>query len=318
MKVWRRLQQLGALVVKQAVYALPDSPDAREDFEWLKSEIEGVGGQAAVFTAEHVDGRADDSLVEQFRQARQVEYAALADEVAKALDDVRAGPSGRMRGKRTTRSSLQIFRQRLAAIERTDFFGSAGRDRVVALLDRMAAPPKAAIQATGTGTKPGYHGRVWVTRPRPGVDRMSSAWLIRRFVDQDARFHFASGEGEQPATWIPFDTFGAEFSHRGSDCTFETLCKVFAISGRAVERIAALVHDLDLKDGRFGAPDAATVGAVIEGLQLAHGDDHVLLERGMQLFESLYLAFDQPARRPGPRAVAKAPRERARRRQKSP
>ena len=99
--------------------------------------------------------------------------------------------------------------------------------------------------------------------------------------------------------------FGVEFSHRGEHCTFETLCDVFEVHDSAVNRVAAVVHDLDLKDSRFGAPEAATVGAVIEGLQLAHADDHALLTQGIALFEALYKSFEQSTRTAQPRALVR-------------
>jgi hypothetical protein len=209
------------------------------------------------------------------------------------------------------------FRERLAALEQIDFFGSAGRDRVVTLLAQLDERSPSGPRGSRTGDAPGsidrtsYANRLWVTRPRPGVDRMSSAWLIRRFVDPNARFGFAPDRDRLPsADAIPFDMFGVEFSHHGGECTFETLCRVFSVQEPAIVRIAAVVHDLDLKDGRFGAPEAGTIGALIDGLQLGGAEDDLLLERGITLFESLYLAFTQAARSSGPRGVAK-PRGRA-------
>ena len=137
-----------------------------------------------------------------------------------------------------------------------------------------------------------YHARVWVTRPRPGVDRMASAWLIRRFIDAQARFAFAVDRNALPHDSVPFDMFGVEFSHQDDNCTFETLCSLFSIQDAAVGRVAAIVHDLDLKDERFGAPEAPTVAAVVGGLQLATSDDDTLLAEGMKLFDSLFRSFD--------------------------
>jgi len=134
---------------------------------------------------------------------------------------------------------------------------------------------------------------------------MSSAWLIRRFIDPHASFAFATDRDKAPKGSLPFDMFGVEFGHRGSNCTFETLCEVFGIADPAVTRVASIVHDLDLKDGRFGAAESETVGALIDGLQLAHADDHELLERGMTLFESLYRSFAQTTKKPRPRQVAR-------------
>lgn len=319
-RTWRRLQQLGALPVKQAVYVLPDSPETREDLEWLKTEVIAAGGDAAVFCATNIDTWSDDALVNEFRGSRQEAYGTLAKEIERILS--RLGDVRRKSRGRAPAASRQanLFRQRLAAIEASDFFGSAGRDRVLSLLKQLDERGPKRRQRQGA-TSPSdldttsYRGRLWVTRPRPGVDRMSSAWLIRRFIDPDARIGFASDRASIPPDGVAFDMFDVEFSHRGDACTFETLCAVFKIDEPAVRRLAAIVHDLDLKDNKFAAPEAVTVGAAIEGLQLAHADDDVLLAQGMSLFDALYRAFDRAARRSGPRQVAKpaGPRRKARR-----
>jgi hypothetical protein len=152
-----------------------------------------------------------------------------------------------------------------------------------------------------------YRARLWVTRPRPGVDRMSSAWLIRNFIDPAATFAFVTDAKQAPEHAVPFDMYGVGFGHAGDRCTFETLIAAFGIDDRTVSRLAEVVHDLDLKDGKFGAPEAPTLGAAIEGLQLACADDHQLLERGMILFEAMHRSFSQHTAPPRPRAFAKAP-----------
>jgi hypothetical protein len=303
--------------VKQAVYALPDSPNAREDFEWLKTEIEAAGGQASVFVADTVDTWSNDALIEEFRRSREEAYTGLAREAEQALR--RLGTGQRRRKRSPSRRVLQQLRERLAAIERVDFFGSAGRDRVTTLIrqieERSTAKPRSSMAAEPSEAPTFYQARLWVTRPRPGVDRMASAFLIKRFVDTDARFEFVADREEAPPGSVPFDMFGVEFTHRGELCTFEMLCETFRLDEPALSRIAAIVHDLDLKDGRFGASDAPTIGMVIEGLRLARGDDHELLAAGMTLFEALYRAFTQETLATGPRPVAKrrTPRGTARR-----
>jgi len=310
-RTWRRLQQLGAVPIKQAVYALPDTPNAREDFEWLKTEVKAAGGEASVFAADNLDAWSDDELIEGFRRSRQEAYEALARDIEKVLK--RATSNRRPSGTRAPaiRRLLDVFQERLTGIESIDFFGSAGRDLVATLLMRLEEHtsgrrvPARAPQSTGPTDAETFQGRVWITRPRPSVDRMASAWLIRRFIDPQARFGFAADRDAAPEDGVPFDMFGVEFSHQGEGCTFETLCDVFKIQEPAVVRIAAIVHDLDLKDNRFGAPEAVTVGHVIEGLQFAHADDETLLSQGMALFDSLYRSFEHSARGAGPRALAK-------------
>ena len=308
---WRRLQQFGAIPLKHAVYALPDTGDAREDFEWLKTEVKAAGGDATVFAADNVDAWSDDGLVEEFRRARQETYNELARDVEQALK--RASSARRPKGTRAPalRRLLDIFRERLAAVEKIDFFGSAGRDRVLSMVrqleDRIAGSgrPSAPTEADSSGRKASFQERFWITRPRPGVDRMASAWLIRRFIDRQARFGFAADRDAVPDHGVPFDMFGVEFSHQGDGCTFETLCSAFGIEGPALSRIAAIVHDLDLKDAKFGAPECSTVSAMIEGLQLAHQNDDALLAQGMTLFDSLYRSFEQSDRSTGPRLTAR-------------
>ena len=315
-RTWRRLQQLGAVPIKQAVYVLPDSPGAREDFEWLKVEVVGAGGQAAVFAADHVDAWSDDGLVEEFRRVRQEAYVELARQVEALLRRMGSTrPAAGTRAPSATRVA-ETLRQRLASIEAVDFFGSAGRDRVVHLLAqieqrRVRAHAGRKVAASGAVDAAAYVNRLWLTRPRPGVDRMASAWLIRRFIDPGARFAFAADRSAVPEQGVPFDMFGVPFSHRGSGCTFETLCADFSLAEPAVIRLAAIVHDLDLKDGRFGAPEATAIGAVIDGLQLAYADDAALLDQGMILFDALYRAFGRSSAGTGPRRVARQQRPHA-------
>src|SRR5262245_27656848 len=207
-RTWRRLHQLGAIPVKQAVYVLPDTPAAREDFEWLSTEIEAAGGEATVFAADHVDTWSDDALVETFRRSRQDAYSELARDIQIALK--RAGRARQPRGSRApaVRRLSEIFRERLVATEAVDFFGSAGREQVLTLLAQLENQPSRAtkpVDSPESTTKTSYQNRVWITRPRPGVDRMSSAWLIRRFIDPHARFGFAADRAAAPAGGVPFD-----------------------------------------------------------------------------------------------------------------
>lgn len=320
-RVWRRLQQLGALARKQAVYVLPDSETAREDLQWLRQEVERAGGEADVFAASGLDLETEERLVREFRDMRQQSYAAIVEDAERArLAHDRW--SRRKRGQAPdTARLLDGIRQRWLQQQRIDYFGSPGRDEAA---QSIAALEDALGQGT-PGARPSprrlldtasYRRRLWVTRPRPGVDRMSSAWLIRRFIDPDARFGFAETVDAAPEGSIPFDMFGGTFTHVGARCTFEELSDAFDLRDPAVVRIAAIVHDLDLKDGRFGIPDATVVGTLIEGLQRAHEDDAVLLEQGIALFDALYrgtgVADDRAPQRRGVRMARTAqPRSRS-------
>lgn len=309
-KTWRRLQDLGAIAVKQSVYVLPDSPESREDFEWLRVEIEGSGGEAVVFAANHISADAETALVEEFRRNRQAAYTGLAAELQ------RRRPKAESRRGQSQLRDISRYRERFQAIERIDFFGSAGRDRVASLLAALESKRAGNLDTPSTpggGDAAQYQGRQWVTRPRPGVDRMASAWLVRRFIDPTASFAFLSDARNAPADALPFDMYGVGFGHEGDRCTFETLVSRFGINDRAAARLSEVVHDLDLKDGKYAAPEAATLGAAIDGLQMSCADDHHLLDQGMILFEAMYRSFSQQSRPPRPRAVAKtrkSPRKR--------
>lgn len=318
-RTWRRLQQIGALPIKQALYVLPDSPVAREDFEWLKTEIEAAGGHANVFAADAVDAWSNDALVDEFRRSRQQSYDGLARDAEKLLQrPARRSATG------SPARRIQQLKERFATVERIDFFGSAGRDRVLTLIQQLEA--KSEVSRIGApreslgGGAVAYTGRYWVTRPRPGIDRIASTWLIRKFIDREARFGFVADRDAVPRDAVPFDMFGVEFSHRGDLCTFEVLCEKFGLSDAALGHIARIVHDLDLKDGRFGATETPTIGLLVDGLRLAHADDAALLADGMSIFEALYRGTEHAGRMQGPRPVtrrraprAQAPRARKRR-----
>jgi hypothetical protein len=317
-RVWRRLQQIGALAIKQAVYALPDSAGAREDLEWLRREVADGGGQAALFVSHGIDADTDHALVREFREAREEAYKAIASE-AEALLRAYEHWQSRRRGKAPEIARpLDTLRQRFIANQQLDVFGSAGREEVAVLLQRLDACGQVPVVASAPARRapePGaYRGRLWVTRPQPGVDRMSSAWLIRHFIDPAAQFGFAADVAHVPAGAVSFDMYGGEFTHRGEHCTFEELSDVFGIRDPAVTRIAAIVHDLDLKDGQFGAPDAALIGTLVDGLGRAHDGDAVLLEHGITLFDALYRGAVASATSAGGQRQQSATRDRQKRR----
>jgi hypothetical protein len=317
MKVWRRLQRLGAIAVKNAVYALPNRAETREDFEWVSAEVITAGGQATVFEATAIDDRSNDDLRGAFRRARQADYRDLVQSLEK---DLRKARQKRRPDPRTLSNMTRAWRDRLAEIEKADYFGAAGRDEAraaLANLETVSAPPKAALSrhAAGHGIDPkAFHGRRWMTRPRPGIDRMASAWLIRRFIDPRGVFQFAESRSPSASEVVTFDMFEGDFTHEGDRCTFEVLCGRFGLSDDGIREISEIVHDLDLKDGRFGRADATVVAALVEGLREVHGQDDELLERGIALFEALYRAHSSPpqTRVSKPRATSSPRRQRRR------
>jgi hypothetical protein len=290
-KTWRRLQQIGAVQTKNSVYVLPNNDQCREDFEWIRSEIATLGGEATLFAAEalHSDG---DELIVAFQRARDTEYRGLKKDADRMLSVARAKRRLPAANREEWRRSVRRLRDRFAAIERTDFFRArAGQEALGAIsaLERLAASSKETVAADGPVIAPAaFKGRRWVTRPRPGVDRMASAWLIRRFIDPMANFGFV----EQPADQdVPFDMYTGEFSHHGTSCTFETLVQRFGITDPGVSRIGQIVHDLDMKERRYVPLEAPAVERMVEGLQTLYPDDETLLQQGMVMFEALARSF---------------------------
>jgi hypothetical protein len=290
-KTWRRLQQIGAVPTRNSVYVLPNTDHAREDFEWIRSEIVSLGGEATVFAAEAFNA-GDDDLVAAFHRARDTDYQALkrdADRILSLSRTKRRRPTG---NRDDLGRAIRRLRERFSEIERIDFFhASAGHDAATAVnaLERLAAAPEQPAVADGVAlTSSAFQNRRWVTRPRPGVDRMASAWLIRRFIDPKATFAFV----EQPADGdVPFDMYTGEFSHQGAACTFETLVRRFNVVDPGAARIGQIVHDLDMKERKYAPPEAPAVERMVDGLQDLHEDDHTLLQHGVGMFEALARSF---------------------------
>lgn len=296
-RTWRRLQQVGAVAVKNSVYVLPNAAQGREDFEWIRSEIAALGGQASVFAAASAAELNDDEITRLFREARRADYDRLrteAEKAARPLTGRALTPARRLRLQRAARA----LREQLERTEAIDFFEAPGRASAAAAIGRLderigerTSPAARSDAAARPLDRSDYRRRVWVTRPRSGVDRMASAWLIRRFIDAKARFAFAASADGLPPAQVPFDMFGVEFGHHGDSCTFETLVDRFAIRDPAAARIAQIVHDLDLKTDRYALPEGAGLGVAIEGLQHVYPNDTELLERGIIVFEAVYRAF---------------------------
>jgi hypothetical protein len=290
-RVWRRLQQVGAVVLRNSLYVLPATDEAREDFNWVREEIQASGGQVSVLEATAVDGVTDGELIQQFRNQRTADYEALAAAIRKSGGNP-PRRNRRLTGKARERVLLSL-RGRYAAIQARDYFNAAGRPLVEqAFRDLEHADGASAATSPARKLKAAeFRRRTWMTRPRPGVDRIACAWLIRRFIDGDARFTFAASADAAKRKAIPFDMADVEFGHHGPHCSFETFIERFALRDPAVAAIARVVHDLDLKESRFGMPECAAVSRIVDGLRASYPDDAKLLEQGIAFMEALYQSF---------------------------
>jgi hypothetical protein len=276
-EVWRNLQRYGSVPLGNSGYLLPNNPINQERFEWLAQAIRKYTGEASVVSIQSIDNHSTPQLVTHFTEARARDYQDLIRELQKIST---VAPHKRASGRMTR------LRARFREIVEIDFFSSPLQKRVEDLLANADAPPVAKERRARVSPKD-YVGRLWVTRPRPGIDRSASAWLIRKFIDKKARFTFAQ-EADVPPRAVPFDMFRGGFGHRGEDCTFETLRKEFHIRDSRVTAIAEMVHDADLGDGRFGRKEAFGVDKVLNGLARKGMTDKEMLDRGIEMIEGLY------------------------------
>lgn len=285
-KVWRRLQAIGAAPLKNAVHALPSSDEALALFVELQREISGNGGEASILEARLVGGMADAELRGLFDAARDADYEELAKE-ARAVGEA----------EYVTAAEVGRLRKRLDEIAAIDFFGAHGRQAAQAAITIADARAHQHPDVSGPGapelTPAELRGRVWVTRRHVHVDRIASAWLIRRFIDPDATFKFVDGKGYAPeAGELRFDMADAEFTHEDDRCTFETLVLRTGLEDdQALCALAEIVHDLDIADGKFGRAETAGIAALIGGICAATDDDTERLAQGAGALDGLYAHY---------------------------
>ena len=296
------------MAIKNSVYVLPATEKAHEDFQWLKQEIESAGGEASVFKAASVEGATDQEIITAFRKARDEEFGVLAAE----FDGLTGAMREQARGKHLSagrlfahESELDRLHAELERVAGNDFFNATGRAAAFAALERCQKQLRAAQgPKTNTATKSGkldvakYQGQRWVTRRNLHIDRLASAWLIKQFIDKRPRFYFVA-EGETIDGAIPFDMFGAEFTHHGEDCTFETMLKRFGLTeNKGLREIAEIVHDIDLKDDKFRRLESAGLNAIIDGLSKVLRDDRKLLQQTGVVFDGLHALLTKEAVKP--------------------
>jgi len=294
--VWRKLQRMGAVRLRGAGWILPETPETTELFQWLVQEIHSVRGEATLLRVDRVETMTDEEIAGLFHKARAPEYQAVIQgcrEILRHLDRYH----GNHRRPIALRGKLDSLKRELDRVQTIDYLKAplGGRARTLwettaTRLRAAEARPRPARGRHRTSLPP--RGSTWVTRPRPHIDRIASAWLIKRFCDPDAKFAFADA-ADAARKGIPFDVLGADFGHHGEDCTFETLVKRFAIKDRRVRVIAEIVHEADLHDGKFTRNEAAGLDLAINGLVEATADDDELLARGMGIFEGLYAVLKQ-------------------------
>ncbi len=301
MKIWRKLSKAGAVQIKGAVYILPMTDEHYEFFQWLVAEVDSMGGEAAFTRVEAIDSMKDQEIMELFNNHKGLEYQSIN----KVLENLETKVNSVKKGSKS--QNLKPLSEQIVKITKsyeetlkTDFFsskaGAALRSRVNALNAAIRGLSGASPESKSAGVPlrrlEDYQGKVWVSRKRPFVDRMASAWLIRRFIEKNARFRLVDEKelANPGKNEVTFDVSGGIFTHAGDLCTFEVLVRAFGVKDRAVRKIAEIVHDLDIRDDKYRTPEAAGLEEILSGLKKSVKDDIELLDKGMSVFEMMYLS----------------------------
>ncbi len=301
MKIWRKLSKAGAVQIKGAVYILPMSEEHYEFFQWLVAEVSQMGGEAAFTRVEAIDSMKDQEIVDIFIAHKDTEYQVISE----SLEDIETKVNSIKKGSRS--QNLKALSDQIAKLSKsydetlkTDFFSSKTGSAILSRFNVLnaimkgfaGASPEPKAVSVPSRRIDDYQAKIWISRKRPFVDRMASAWLIRRFIDKNATFRLADEKelANSGGKEITFDVSGGMFTHAGDLCTFEVLVKAFGLKEKAVRKIAEIVHELDVKDDKYSNAESPGLEDILSGLRKSVKDDTELLEKGMSVFEMLYLS----------------------------
>ncbi len=299
-KIWRRLQGIGALSIKKSVYILPFNNTTYEDFQWIYQEITSYGGDATIFKANTIEEYTDQEIIKQFQEQRNLEY----DQIISEALDLRSQWNNYLQNKTPEDMltkylyTLEKLKKSLKEIISRDYFHSSKKDQSEEILANMLQMMKSGASTYFLNDQKkiynlkDYQNRIWYTRKNIHIDRIASGWLIKRFIDPGAQFRFIK-EDEKIINGVGFDLYEGEFTHIGEDCTFETLIKSFDLQHESLIQIAEIIHDIDLKDNKFSRVESEGINQVIRGLSLLFSNDDKLLNECMLLLDGLYKYYDK-------------------------
>jgi hypothetical protein len=298
-KIWRRLQQVGAVAIKQSVYAMPFSEQSREDLSWILKEIIEGGGDGSISETRFVEGLTDEQVVALFQNARKSDYEKIIQDANRLLADWSSGQNDPQDPAVKGPAQLSRLKRRLDEVATIDFFEAPERGTAEIIFKGLAAR-LSGQSSTATTVKKDLHnlkGNTWVTRKNLFVDRMACGWLIRRFVDKEAIIKFVDATSYIPKPGeLRFDMFDGEYTHEGDRCTFEVMIERFQLADRALVPLAEVIHDIDLKDAKYGCAETEGFNALLTGLVASQPDDEQRMAEGFRLFENLFAYFQRHKR----------------------
>jgi hypothetical protein len=295
-KIWRRLQQVGAVAIKQSVYVMPLTEQSREDLSWTLKEIVEGGGGGSISEARFVEGLADEQILALFHNARKADYEKLIQEAGVLLTEWSFGEIDPRDPATKGPAQLSKLKRRFDDIASIDFFQTPERATAEMQLKELgnllsAQPPTSNEGGEGIGD---LMGKTWVTRGNLFVDRIACGWLIHRFVDESAVFKYVPGSQHAPKpNEVRFDMFDGEYTHEGDRCTFEVMIQRLQIQDHALGPLSEVVHDIDLRDAKYGHSETDGFNALLTGLVAAHPDDDQRMAEGLRLFDNLYAYYQR-------------------------
>lgn len=284
--LWRRLKRYGAISPTGSVYVLPANEECIEAFQWLAQEIRQAQGEALVMHVPQFASLTDAQVMGLFNEARQAEYEEIEAQAVVLEQQLDEGAEAT-----AVRPTLEKLQKQQTDIARIDYFHCAKGAAVAAQLSRLAQrllPGELAEPEVAAAALVDYQGKKWVTRPRPHVDRLACAWLIRRYIDTQAVIRYSP---RPQADEIAYDIEGSRFGHIGNLCTFETMLRAFDLDEAGLLLLAEIVHEIDLRDGRYLRPEVAGVDVLLKGWLLLDLSDKELEARGLVLFDGLLAAL---------------------------
>jgi hypothetical protein len=270
-RYWRRFQKEGALPLKESVYLLPYSDDRYELCQWLVKEISSANGQMNFVVTHDIETISDMAIIDMFKAQSDNVYKPILEK----LDSIQYA------------TKINKLTKEYEDVKKTDFFCSELGKQIKQKLETLINKDVTIITPKERDIKD-FQNRVWVTRKRPFVDRLASGWLIKNFIDKNAKFAFVDEKEKLPKESVSFDMNDAEFTHIGSLCTFEVLMGSFKIEDETVKKMAKIIHQLDVKDDLYDLAEAHGILAILRGLRNSEKDDNTLLSRGIEVFDLLY------------------------------
>lgn len=293
-KIWRRLQQIGAVAIKQSVYVMPFSEQSREDLSWTLKEINDGGGDGSISELRFVEGLTDEQVVSLFQNARKTDYEKIIKEVNYLIAEWSSGNIDPKDPSAKSKAQVEKLQRRFDSIAAIDFFKAPERRTASLLIHDLAARSSGEVTDAVAPTEglAALKGKVWVTRKNLFVDRIACGWLIRRFIDDTAVFKYVDSDTYTPGMGeIRFDMFEGEYTHEGDRCTFEVMIRNLVPRDRGLIALAEVIHDIDLKESKYNRGETDGLNALLTGLAASEPDDDKRMTRGALLIDNLYAFF---------------------------